>query len=150
MPLSKQYVDQIFARMLVRYGVAWLRMWDGIDMDAVKADWAETLAGFGAATIRHALDHLPERPPNAMQFRDVCRAHSVSAPVAELLRLDVKPNPERVKAELSRLKAWRAGMEARMNAEPEPAERRTRDGFAGPFTPIPDHLLPPGMRKEAE
>lgn len=151
MSLQKQYVDQIFARMLVRYGAAWLRMWDDIDMDAVKADWAETLHGFGAETIKHGLDYLPERPPNALQFRDICRAHRVSEPSPYMLRHDVKPNPQRVAKELEKLKAWRADMERKVNEpDPAPEQRRTTAGFAGHFTPPPDHTLPPGMRPKPE
>jgi hypothetical protein len=82
-----------------------------------------------------------------MQFRDICRLFRRNEP--DMLRLDVTPNKERVSKELDRLKAVRADMERRMN-EPPPEQRRTTEGFAGWFTPIPDHILPPGMRKDAE
>jgi hypothetical protein len=44
-PLPSEWVDRLFSRIAVRYGADWLRMWEGLDMAAVKADWAETLAG---------------------------------------------------------------------------------------------------------
>ncbi len=75
MALSEQYVDRIFLRLTTRYGAAWLRMWDGIPMEAVRADWAEELAGFNdkPEALKHALEHLPvDRPPNSAQFRALC------------------------------------------------------------------------------
>jgi len=72
--LPSDWVDRIFARMAVRYGAHWLRLWEGVDITAVKADWAETLSGFTADDIAYAIDHLPsERPPTVGQFRDLCR-----------------------------------------------------------------------------
>lgn len=153
--LPKQSVDQIFARLLVRYGATWIRMWDDIDMEAVKADWAEVLGHCSREQIRHALEHLPDvRPPNAMQFRDLCG--SLPRQSAEfdgfLQRLGVKPDPERLKRELSKLKTWRADIEKGMReAPPATAEEyRRTEGFSGPFTPPPEHTLPPGMRKDAQ
>ncbi len=72
-PLSPQYVDRIHARLLVRYGVEWLRKWDGIDPAAVKADWANELSGCTAESIAWALDNLPEdKPPSVSQFKRLC------------------------------------------------------------------------------
>ena len=72
--LPADWVDQIFARLTVRYGAAWLRMWEGVDLAAVKADWAEELSGLTADSIDHGLAHLPtDRPPNVAQFRELCR-----------------------------------------------------------------------------
>lgn len=73
MPLPLRYVDEIHARLLVRYGSAWAAKWAGFDaqmMQAVKADWAEQLDGMEPAAIRRALDSLPpEFPPTATAFR---------------------------------------------------------------------------------
>ena len=73
--LPEAWVDSLFARLAARYGAAWLRMWDGIPLDAVKADWAAELAGFAKApqAIAHGLEHLPpDRPPTVGQFRQLC------------------------------------------------------------------------------
>lgn len=71
--LQDSWVDAIFARLAVRYGAAWLRMWEGIDIGAVKADWARELAGFNGEALKHALDNLPpERPPTVGQFKSLC------------------------------------------------------------------------------
>lgn len=76
MALSQLWTKRIFARLLVRYGAAWLRMWDGVEMGAVEADWAQQLDGFEAHpdSIRYALENLPpDRPPTVDQFRALCR-----------------------------------------------------------------------------
>jgi len=85
-------VDSLFARMLVRYGAAWTRMWEGIDIDAVKAEWAAELGHMPDYALRHGLDHMPiDRPPTVKQFGAVC----ARAPIPERPRLtEPKPTDE--------------------------------------------------------
>lgn len=74
--LPSAWVESLFARLQVRYGAAWTRMWEGVEIAAVKADWAEELAGYVNApdAIKHALGHLPpDRPPTVSQFAALCR-----------------------------------------------------------------------------
>ena len=66
----------LFARLAVRYGSAWAAKWEGLDMAAVRADWADELAGYAKHpdAIKHALANLPtDRPPNVLQFILLCR-----------------------------------------------------------------------------
>ena len=66
----------MFDRLQTRYGSMWTGLWKGLDMEAVKADWAEELAGYAGSpdAIKHGLAHLsPDRPPNAAQFAALCR-----------------------------------------------------------------------------
>lgn len=73
--LPSNWVDSLFTRLQVRYGAAWNRMWDGIDISVVKADWAEELGGFACNpdAIKRALDMLPnDWPPNVAQFKALC------------------------------------------------------------------------------
>lgn len=78
--LKSAWVDRIHARILVRYGAAWLRMWEGIDQEAVKADWAEELDGLSADSLAYALDHLPpDRPPTVAQFKAIALARVPAA-----------------------------------------------------------------------
>lgn len=75
MSLPVAWVESLFGRLAVRYGSAWARMWEGIDPAAVRADWAEELAGFEAnpSAIQHALANLPpDRPPTVAQFKALC------------------------------------------------------------------------------
>jgi len=73
--LSERWIERIFARLLVRYGTPFLRKWDGLDLDLVKADWARRLAPYAdnAAALIYGLDHLPEFPPTVDQFAEICR-----------------------------------------------------------------------------
>ena len=49
-------VDFIFARLTARYGDDWTRKWEGIDAAAIKADWAQVLAGVHVSAIVYALE----------------------------------------------------------------------------------------------
>lgn len=76
MQLPDSWVDSLFARLQVRYGAAWTRMWEGLDIAAVKADWAAELGGFGSRpdAISYALDNLPpDYPPTCTAFGMICR-----------------------------------------------------------------------------
>lgn len=74
MSLPASWVELLFERLAVRYGHDFLRRWEGLDMAAVKADWAAELSGFSGDDITYALRHMPaERPPTCAQFRDLCR-----------------------------------------------------------------------------
>lgn len=101
--LRSDWVESIHARLLVRYGDAWLRKWDGIDPAAVVADWAEELSGMSAGAIAHALANLPaSRPPNSAEFK----ALAVNRPVQAAPALPAPPaDPKRVASILSGLRA---------------------------------------------
>lgn len=73
MALPASWVDHLFGRLQLRYGAAFLRQWPDTDLAALKADWGDVLDGTRGDAITYALRYLPERPPNAMQFRDLCR-----------------------------------------------------------------------------
>lgn len=72
---SAPWVERLFARLQVRYGNRWTRMWEGIDPEAIKADWRQEL---GSLYMRHpeaisyGLEHLPENPPTSDQFKALC------------------------------------------------------------------------------
>ncbi len=112
--LRADWVERIFDRLSVRYGVAFTRQWEGLDPNAVKADWAEVLSGFTADDIAYAIQHLPvDRPPTVGQFRDLCRL----SPRSETLRLEApapKADPDTVQKLSERMRAVvkpRAGLE---------------------------------------
>jgi hypothetical protein len=89
--------------MAVRYASAWLNHWQGVDIDAVKADWANELGGVSAAALKFGIVNLPiDRPPTVGQFKEICRrAPQLQAP---LIVDAVKANPERVNAIVGRLR----------------------------------------------
>lgn len=106
LPLA--WSDEIFARLAVRYGAAWLSMWHGIDIAAVKADWCRELGGFAGNTgaIAYALEHLPaDRPPNVAQFKALC----INRPQTFVALPEPKADPERVAAAMAQLNRPREG-----------------------------------------
>lgn len=167
--LPSRYVDQIFTRMLVRYGAQWMRQWpEGVDMDAVKADWARELDRVSVESLTYALDNLPaEFPPNVSQFKALCISRppeafkalpppkvdkELAAKVLKGIRVGQTANPmawaerlrDREKAgenlTPSQRADWRAALERHLDSG---------TGCAGAFTPLPPESLPPGMRGEA-
>jgi hypothetical protein len=107
MPFPANWVDSLFARLSVRYGSAWLRQWEGVDIAAVKADWSEELSGFekNPEAIRHAIRCLPaDRPPTVGQFVALCRTAPVMAPPALPAPKLSEEMKERVSAKLRDLR----------------------------------------------
>lgn len=100
--LPDAWVERIFATMRATYGASFDRQWEcpvGVDPvkfgSDLKAHWGRELRGFqqNPAAIGHALDHLPEHPPNLVQFRTLCTRR----PDAAVPALPApKPDPARV------------------------------------------------------
>jgi hypothetical protein len=102
MSLSAQATERVFARLMGTYGRDFSARYEGSDANTVRSIWAHELEGFShdLPSIAWALEHLPERPPNAIEFRNLCR----HAPQAETPRLDApKADQARVNAELAKL-----------------------------------------------
>lgn len=110
MSLSIGWVDRIFERLTVRYGDRFLNRWKGIDMDAVRHDWANTLSGFEhwPEAIAHAFDLVDdEKPPTAAMFRTL----AMRAPKPDRLALpEPKSDPLRAAEELAKLVKIRASI----------------------------------------
>lgn len=76
MSMPDSWIDRIFVRLSMVYGRDFMARYEGLQIDAVKAEWAHDLDGFEQhpEAVRYALDHLPsDRAPNSLQFRDLCR-----------------------------------------------------------------------------
>ena len=105
MSLPESWVDRIFTKLTVRYGVAFTRQYEGLDIADVKEDWAEVLSGFDGDSIVYAFKYLPaDKPPSALQFRDTCRRAPRSDEQTPALE-GPKPDPERVARLLERMRA---------------------------------------------
>lgn len=105
--LQESWVDALFERLTLRYGVAFMRQWEDMAPAAVKLDWACVLHGIDGQTIKRALQSLPsDKPPNASQFRRLC----MDAIPGEAYRVHVAlpapkvPQPESVRARLDTLR----------------------------------------------
>lgn len=93
--LPREWVERIFTKLQIRYGRAFMARWDGIDIDAVKADWAHELAGLRSRPdlIVYALDNLPsDRPPTVGQLRELANSRPAERDPAPAL-LDYKRGP---------------------------------------------------------
>lgn len=90
-------IELIFGKLQVRYGAAWLRQWDGVDMNLVKSDWGSELMGFAnnLEPLRYALRHLPDRCPNVNQFRAIANG----CPLPEFKQLPAPATDPAVVAE---------------------------------------------------
>lgn len=73
-PLPSAWIDRIFSKLTARFGRDFLSRWEGLDLDIVKADWAEQMAGMDLRpdAIRYALDNLGGKPPTVHDFKDLC------------------------------------------------------------------------------
>lgn len=167
MPLSSRFVDEIHARLAVRYGSAWLAKWQGVDIAAVKADWANQLDGMEPESIRKALASLPDDfPPTATAFRKLghirAEAQAVALPA---------PDPAGLKRIAGAMEAahgchetpaeWMARLDRDVMAGNASHARRehhriaTENGYyggqsvaeVGDFSPIPAEALPDSMRQ---
>jgi hypothetical protein len=105
MTLPRKWVDEIFARLSVRYGKAFMNRWDGVDIELVKADWAEELSGFQnwPEAIKYAFDHMDtEKPPTVAVFRDLAR----KAPPKQVPALEAPTvNPEVMTQAVTQIKS---------------------------------------------
>ena len=76
MSLPSSWVENIFTKLTLIYGRKFLDQWAGIDIEAVKEDWAHELSGLAQspAALSYALQNLPEgKPPTVLEFRATCR-----------------------------------------------------------------------------
>ena len=79
-PNMATFIDWLFDRLHTTYGAPWKRQFDGLPESSVKSQWGYELAWtFGKKeVIRFALENLPERPPNGIEFRNLCRKAPVT------------------------------------------------------------------------
>jgi hypothetical protein len=108
-PLPSAWVEKIFARMQGVYGREFLGQYgtgmvNGIDagIENAKIVWADELSGFAKwpEAIGYALEHLPERVPNCIKFKELCR----NAPRPEPVKLEYKMTDEQLAQNKARVK----------------------------------------------
>ena len=106
-----QPIDRLFERLSMTYGIAWDNSLGTAPLNEIKSFWMHGLSGFlqnkeSMMAISWALNHLPERPPNLVQFKNLC----YQAPAVERPQLPSPPaDPERVKQELAKFSGFRMG-----------------------------------------
>lgn len=176
--LPDSWVERIWLAMRATYGATFDRQWEcpaGADpvehVRGMKAFWGRELAGFqqSPSAIKYALEHLPEFPPNLVQFRALCnRRAEVNLPALPMPPAD----PAVVRAVMAGIakaapvgmtpaQQCAAGLRKRMadgqKLTPnqrhvlECCERQSAPQGAdmGGFIPVPAESLPPAMRVAA-
>lgn len=72
--MHADWIEDIFGKMILTYGQGFLRRYDGIELEQVKANWLHELGGVDSESLQHALKNLPsESAPTVLQFRDLCK-----------------------------------------------------------------------------
>ena len=135
MSLPTKAIDRLFDRLAATYGESWTRQWRDVPIADVKSLWAHELGQFDGRLecITWALQNLPERCPNAIEFRNLCR----QAPQAAVKLLpEPKADPKLVEAMLGEIqrishqvaqdkpksdpKAWARKLLERHKTDPRP------------------------------
>lgn len=108
--LPDAWVERIFKVLRATYGAAFDRQWEcpaGVDparfAQDMKDHWSRELRGLkqNPMAIGHALDYLPERPPNLIEFRNLCARR----PDPQTLALPApKADPARVAAAIGSIR----------------------------------------------
>lgn len=108
MSLSTRVVDRLFERLLLTYGSEWVSLWRGADANEVKSLWAVELAPWAERldALGWALEHLPERAPNLVAFKALCR--QAPAPQAPALPMPER-DPQRMAQALQALQGLTGG-----------------------------------------
>lgn len=102
MSLPTKVIDRLFSRLIATYGNAFMRQWGDVPETDIKTVWAHELAGYAShlGALAWALENLPERPMNVLEFRALCRR----AVTSETPRLpEPAADPARVAQELAKL-----------------------------------------------
>ena len=102
MSLSNQAIDRLFTRLGATYGSQWDKSLGSAPLGDVKTLWAHELSTYANSLhrIAWALENLPPRCPNVIEFKQLCR----QAPAPEATALpEPKADPDRLKRELSKL-----------------------------------------------
>ncbi len=79
--LPESWIDRLFERFSLMYGVDWSAKWAGIPLEKVKASWSEDLAFASGEQIRKALNHCKTNnrfPPTCPEFAGLCKAFAPS------------------------------------------------------------------------
>lgn len=97
-----EVVNRLFSRLADTYGDDWYRSLGQTLVPAAKSAWMHELSIFENSLDRlaWALENLPERVPNCIVFKNLCRL----APVKEVQALpEPAADPVRMAAELQKL-----------------------------------------------
>lgn len=75
MALPTAAIDRLFERLQMSYGAEFLNKWANLSANDVKSHWAHELDYFSdnLNAIGWALNNLPDRCPNLIEFKSLCK-----------------------------------------------------------------------------
>ena len=105
MSLPLKAIERLFERLTLTYGRRFMDQWDMLgddDIGKLKTLWSHELAPYASRlyAIAWALENLPPKPPNLIEFKTLC--HMAPRPPEQALP-EPKADPERVRQELAKL-----------------------------------------------
>lgn len=105
MSLPLKAIERLFERLTLTYGRRFMDQWDMLgdeDIGKLKTLWAHELSPYASRlyAIAWALENLPPKPPNLIEFKTLC--HMAPRPPEQALP-EPKADPERVRQELAKL-----------------------------------------------
>lgn len=102
MTLPIAAVERLFDRLSMTYGTEFKNKWTGMPLNEIKTHWAYELSQFAGNlnAIGWALQNLPDRCPNLIEFKSLCK----QAPRPTTIALDAPKVPiEVVDTEISKI-----------------------------------------------
>jgi len=75
MSLSVLAVERLFQRLTATYGSEFVNKWDKVSLPDLKTAWAHELSAYqdNLNAIGWALENLPDRCPNLIEFKSLCK-----------------------------------------------------------------------------
>ena len=75
MTLPIAVIERLFNRLSMSYGAEFKNKWNGFPLNDVKTNWAHELSFFAddLNAIGWALQNLPEKCPNLIEFKNLCK-----------------------------------------------------------------------------
>ena len=131
MTLPIAAIERLFDRLSMTYGVEFKNKWSGFPVNEVKTHWAHELSIFAdnLNVIGWALQNLPERCPNLIEFKSLCK----QAPRPITTALDAPKAPvevvDKVLAEIA-LKAFKKPVDENGNVDHKRWAKKLRDRHA--------------------
>ena len=105
MSLPLKAIERLFERLTLTYGRRFMDQWDMLgdeDIGKLKTLWSHELSPYASRlyAIAWALENLPPKPPNLIEFKTLC--HMAPRPPEQALP-EPKADPARLAAELAKL-----------------------------------------------
>ena len=103
MLLPTAAIDRLFSRLAISYGTEFTNKWGTLSSTEVKSHWAHELGIFedNLHAIGWALKNLPDRCPNLIEFKSLCK----QAPRTSRTALDAPKAPAEVVRVLAEIAA---------------------------------------------